>query len=204
VETQCFGPRLEIEFWWRPTGYNYPDPISKDLKTKHNHPAVYRWAIYPPTSTDPGAQYIGETANLVKRAQQYLKPGRTQKTNQRLKEILDGQLIQGTRIQLETFELKQFEILAGEDSILVSTFELHDQFKRKMMENFAVLVKPEYCKLLNLVIDTISKRIRRAEETKKLLGSPEGRGQLYEDRDIKTILEILKRREQTEPHAQTH
>jgi hypothetical protein len=101
-------------------------------------------------------------------------------------------------------EFEQFEIVTGKDSVLFSTFELFDQFKRKMMENFAILATPQNCKLLNLVIDRISRKIRKAGETRKLLGSSVGRKQLYKDRDVKTVIEITMRRVETDPCAQTH
>jgi hypothetical protein len=203
VRTQHFGPQLEVKFWWRPTGYNYPDPISRDFEARY---AVYRWAIYPPgsTSTDPGEQYIGETADLTSRVKAYLRPTPRRGTDLRIKQILEDQLTQGSRIQLQLLEFEQFEIVTGKDSVLLSTFELFDQFKRKMMENFAILATPQNRKPLNLLVDRISSKIRKARETKKLLGSPEGRKQLYQDRDVKTVLEIMKRREETDPDAQTH
>ena len=204
MDAQLFGSQVKIKFWWKPSHYIYPSPISEEFRTKHTCAAVYRWAIYPPTSTsqDPCEQYVGETQSLARRLQQYLKPGKTQRTNQRLKEILDDKLASGARIELHTFEFEPFEIVTPNSSVLVSTFELFDQFKRKMMENFAILVKPEGCRNLDLAIDPISRAIRTAQETRKLRVSSKGREQLCQDADMQTLLEIRKRSFETDSNAQ--
>jgi hypothetical protein len=194
VGTALLGPQLRIWFAWKRTGYDYPNPIPKDFKAEHSGAAVYPLAIYPPASADPTAQYVGETEDLARRLRQYLRPRKTQRTEWRVKEYLDDQLKKGARIELHTFDFERFEILIGEDSVLVSTFELFDQFKRKMMENFAILAKPRNCTILNLAIDPISKKLRKAGKVRKLLRSAEGRRQLLQDRDVKTILDIAKRR----------
>ena len=66
-----------------------------------------------------------------------------------------------------------------------------------MMENFAILVSEDNCKFLNRRTGRTPKRIRQGEETRKLLATPEGRKQLYEDRDVKTVLDIMELREKT-------
>jgi hypothetical protein len=197
---------LDVEPKWKRTGYVYPAPISEDFKDQYGTAAVYRWAIYRTVSADrePLEHYIGETAILSDRLRDYLNPGAGPTTERRVKQILDDRLKKGARIELHTLAFRPFEILTPKYPVLVSPFEMHDEFKRKMMENFAILVTEDNCKLLNRLTDRISKKIRKGEETRKLLATPEGREQLYQDRDVKTVLEIMRRREKTDPDAQTH
>jgi hypothetical protein len=206
MESQPFVPEIKIEFWWRPTAYKYPDPIPNAFKAQYFGAAVYRWAVYPPGSTnpDPSEHYIGETAKLTDRLRKYLSPGARPSTHRRLKQALDDRLIAGSRIELHTLQFRPFQIATGDDSVPVRMADLDDPFTRKMMENFAILAKPRYCRLLNIVIDPISRRIRKAEETRRLLAAPDGRKRLYEDRDVKTVLEIMKRRDEMDRNAKAH
>jgi hypothetical protein len=205
VGSQHFGPQLEVRFWWRPTGYNYPAPISEDFKIHYGTAFVYRWAIYRTASTDAELleQYIGETAILSERLKDYLT-GAGVSTDRRVKEVLDDRLSGGARIELQTLEFNPFDIPTRASSVPISTFEMPDEFKRKMMENLAILVFEKDCRLLNRRTDSISKKIRRGEDTRELLATPEGRKGLCEDRDVKTVLDIMKRREQMDRNAQTH
>jgi hypothetical protein len=202
MEFQPFGPQLEVKPEWKKTGYIYPGPISKDFKVQYGTAAVYRWAVYRTASADAKllAQYIGETAILSERLRDYLA-GAGASTDRRVKEIMDDRLSGGARIELQTLEFNPFEIPTRESSVLISPFEMHDQFKRKMMENFALLVFENDCELLNRLTDSISKKIHKARKTRRLLRTPEGRKQLYEDRDVKTVLEIMRRREEMDRNA---
>ena len=205
MEFGPFGPQLDVHPEWKRTGYVYPAPVSQDFKSQYGTAAVYRWAIYRTASTDAELleQYIGETEILSERLRDYLT-GAGASTDRRVKQILDGRLAVGARIELHTFKFDQFEILSPGSSVVISPFEMHDQFKRKMMENFAILVSENDSKLLNRLTDKFSKRVRKAEHTRKLLATPEGRKQLCENRDVKTVVDIIKRREGADPDAQTH
>jgi hypothetical protein len=198
---------VEISYGWKRTDYRYPEAVSDEFKTSYDIAAVYRWAIWPTNaanqSSHPCAHYVGETENLRERVGEYLHPRKNKpSTEQRVTERLDEELARRRRIELHTLWFEPFQlIISGANPIICSTDELDDPFIRKMMENLAILARPSGCELLNLVIDPISRKARTAQETRRLLADPKGRERLYVDRDVKPVLDFIKRREQAESNA---
>jgi len=87
--------------------YRFPDAISSYMKEHYRGPSVYRWFVWTPTQ-GISAFYVGETENLARRIQHYLKPGPKQATNLRLKKYFEEACQRGARVEVESLEFEPF------------------------------------------------------------------------------------------------
>src|SRR6266481_5988166 len=106
---------LEISHRWENAqssqGYNYlyPAPVSPYMKQRYSRPAVYRWLVWTP-GYGIHAYYVGETQDLARRIQQYLRPGKSQATNLRLKTYFDEAVKQKQQVELQSLVFEPFQV----------------------------------------------------------------------------------------------
>jgi hypothetical protein len=135
---------LDIKYRWTNVqsslGYNYlyPGALSAYMKEQYCRPSVYRWFVWTPT-TGVSALYVGETDNLARRIQHYLKPGPRQATNLRLKRYFDEAAQKAERVEMEVLEFEPFQI----NQVSFSMDLLGRTHIRRMLENLIlVLLQP--------------------------------------------------------------
>jgi hypothetical protein len=98
-------------------------------------PAVYRWNIYDERPTDKQLIYIGQTQELCPaRIRGYLKPGPSQKTNQRLMSEFNEYLAQGFKVRLEV--LRFGEIIIGD--LTLTPDDVHEGHVREFIEGLLI------------------------------------------------------------------
>ena len=159
---------LGIDYCWRSVEkspgepYVFPLKTNEHIKTGYSRPAVYRWAVYSPKG-ELRAVYFGETENLFKRVNQYLRPRKSQQTNMRLHLDFHRDVDNKWTVKLDFLDFSPFRL----NSILASMSGLHVHFLRKMIEAFVILDFVSSgagvdCTLLNLKINPIERRMRRA------------------------------------------
>ncbi len=107
-------PSQNVPFRWRVVNredgepYRFPDEPSAQLRGKWDVPAVYRWCIAPPY--DPAMYFVGETASLGRRLEQYFRPGPAEAGHQRLASLLRDERAAGATIRLEVLELDELDL----------------------------------------------------------------------------------------------
>jgi hypothetical protein len=133
--------RVDLSFNWETVlrdgeeKYLFPQPITKHMRRAYRGPAVYRWNIYDERPTDKQLIYIGQTQELSPdRIRGYLKPGPSQKTNQRLLSEFNEYLEQGLKICLEV--LRFGEIIIGD--LTLTTDDMHDGHVRQFIEGLLI------------------------------------------------------------------
>ena len=152
---------FEISFNWiavqssKNIPYSFPQPITKYLRQQYNWPAIYRWSI---KRSDKTLIYIGETERLDRRLNHYLKPGPSQKTNQRLRELFDKELISGASIGLDVLSFESFVINGRE----YSSEKLWEKEVRCFLENLLITQLPTEIEKLNRLISVQEKIVHRA------------------------------------------
>jgi hypothetical protein len=115
--------------------YFFPQETTGAMGRTYRGPAIYRWNIYANTPSDRKLVYIGETQALSpRRIRGYLKPGPSQKTNQRLKSEFHKYLEQGLQIRLEVLK---FDKIAAGDYILTPG-DLDDKHVRRFIEGLLI------------------------------------------------------------------
>ena len=128
---------IALAYEWRPAEnepgipYHFPEKISPHFRSNWGRPAVYRWRLLQQQSGDLGRLYIGETHRLSQRINQYVNPGPTQKTNQRLNALFEQELRIGHQIALEVLEFEPFNL----EEITLSMLDLRDKPVRRFLEN---------------------------------------------------------------------
>jgi len=131
---------LEIKHRWADVqiaqGYNYqyPKAVSPYMKEQYCRPSVYRWMIWKPT-VGLSALYIGETADLAGRIQQYLTPGKQQATNLRLHAYFDDALTRDERVEVQTMQFEPFQV----NNVNFSMDLLGHTHIRRMLENLVLV-----------------------------------------------------------------
>jgi len=79
--------------------------------------------------------YIGETEFLPSRINQYVYPGPSQKTNQRLKQLFEGEIKKGNQVYLEVLIFEDFKF----GDFLFSMDILNDKNVRCFLENYFLI-----------------------------------------------------------------
>lgn len=79
------------------------------MKQQYSRPAVYRWMVWTP-GYGIHAYYVGETQDLASRIQQYLRPGKSQATNLRLKAYFDEAVKQKQQVELQSLVFEPFQV----------------------------------------------------------------------------------------------
>jgi hypothetical protein len=152
---------FEISFSWiavqssQSASYSFPELVSKYLRKQYNKPAVYRWLI---ERNGKSSIYIGETENLGRRLQHYLKPGPSQKTNKRVREFLDTEIVQGACIKFDVLIFESFVI----NRRVYSPESLWEKEVRCFLENLLITQLTSEVEKLNRVISVQEKAIHRA------------------------------------------
>src|SRR5689334_11760457 len=106
---------LEIKYRWidvqSKIGYNYqyPNALSAHMRQLYSRPSIYKWNVWQPIHGF-SAVYVGETDNLARRIQQCLAPGKSQRTNLRLKACFDEALKKNDRVELQILDFEPFQI----------------------------------------------------------------------------------------------
>ncbi len=111
--------------------YHFPEKISPHFRSNWSRPAVYRWRIFQHQSGDLRRLYIGETQRLRDRANGYVNPGPSQKTNQRLNAEFEQELRNEYKIALEVQEFEPFNL----EGFAISMLDLRDKPVRRFLEN---------------------------------------------------------------------
>ena len=96
------------------TPYRFPLAINRS--GPYAIPAVYRWLPFRQRPGDLQRAYIGESENLARRVCGYLKPGPSQKTNIRMRQLMDGLVSDGLQVQLDVLRIDQLVIEDGADA----------------------------------------------------------------------------------------
>jgi hypothetical protein len=158
---------MRINYRWKSVeispgnAYTFPYKISKFMKDENDRPAIYRWAVYSPRG-ELKAVYFGEAENLVKRVDQYLRPGKSQQTNGRLHLNLHRYVENQSIVKLDVLDFDPVHL----NSIALSPSSFHDHFLRRMLEAFVisdfVASGAVDCSLMNLKMNPTSRRIRKA------------------------------------------
>lgn len=129
----------KIEYTWNSIlsdgskPYMFPHDITAFMKSTYRIPTIYRWVMQ---NTDGNIfYYIGETEELCpRRLNQYLKPGPTQQTNQRLNEKFQEMAHLGYTITLDILTFKSFTLNSTE----ITLKSLHNSNLRKMIEHLII------------------------------------------------------------------
>lgn len=104
---------LEISFRWLAVQglidipYCFPQEISQYLRKRYVGPAVYRWLLERDSIR---SIYIGETENLARRLHHYLKPGPSQLTNRRIRDLLDQEQSLGAIVSFDVLAFDPFSV----------------------------------------------------------------------------------------------
>ena len=128
---------IALAYEWRPVEngpgipYQFPEKISSHFRSNWGRPAVYRWRILQHQSGASRRLYVGETHRLSQRINQYVNPGPTQKTNQRLNAFFEQELRSGHKIALEVLEFEPFNL----EEFTISMHDLRDKPVRRFLEN---------------------------------------------------------------------
>lgn len=104
------------------------------MKSQYCGPAVYRWMVWT-QGYGLHAYYVGETAGLADRIQQYVRPGSSQATNLRLKAYFDEAVSQKQRVDLQTLVFEPFRINNAEFSMEL----LRHTHIRRTLENLVLV-----------------------------------------------------------------
>ncbi len=155
--------KFEIAFKWEDMEnkegipYRFPDDPTSYMK-KYRIPGVYRWVVFDPNAKLE-AMYVGEAENLERRLKHYLKPGKSQATNLRMKALLDEYQSQKMDVRFQRVAFDDFVINACEFSVSA----LSDPFVRGVIENLAILEgSRNKCTVLNKGTDVTQKKIELA------------------------------------------
>jgi hypothetical protein len=118
------------------------------MKQRYRLPTVYRWVIYEIPSKDIEAIYIGEAQVLCpNRLSNYLRPGKTQRTSQRVNNLLKAYIDQGKQVQLEKLDFEAIELQA----FRLTSQDLSAKNVRRLIEELFVTLYRQYgIKVLNL------------------------------------------------------
>lgn len=131
---------LEISHRWGEAqssqGYNYlyPAPVSLYMKQQYSRPAVYRWMVWTP-GYGIHAYYVGETQDLASRIQQYVRPGKSQATNLRLKAYFDEAVKQKQQVELQSLVFEPFQV----NKVKFSMELLGHTHMRRILENLVLV-----------------------------------------------------------------
>jgi hypothetical protein len=105
---------LHLEAHWFTLPYQFPD--SPDALSGGS--AVYCWCV------DDRPIYAGQAQSLRKRVQQYVRPGPSQRTNIRLREVLTQRRSAGDRVALKVLSSVRLNGEAVSESALSSKWLL--------------------------------------------------------------------------------
>lgn len=129
--------KLHLRYSWDPVlideanEYHYPIAISKPMRQQYKKPAVYKWNVYKHSPDDLKRIYIGEAAILCPtRVHGYLKPGPSQHTNIRMKNMFSEYINQGLKIRLEVLNLQHSTI----GKVPVTQEDLANKYVRHYIE----------------------------------------------------------------------
>lgn len=106
---------LEIKHGWTDVqssleyNYKFPGEVTPYMKEQYSRPSVYRWMVWRP-AYGVNAYYVGETDDLTNRIKQYLRPGKTQATNLRLKAYFDEAAKRDESVELQMLNFEPFQI----------------------------------------------------------------------------------------------
>jgi hypothetical protein len=152
-----------IRYQWAPVEihsgalFEFSDQAIRFVSRILASPAVYRWAVFENQVLRKVC--IAETDNLRRRVREYLNPGPTQYTNKRLNAEFKRYVQDGLSVQLESLRIDPVHL----NRVLLCNENLHDQFVRKMMENFALADHDvTQSEILNLSLDPLARRRRKA------------------------------------------
>ena len=131
---------LTLTYEWEPVlldqdkQYTFPNNITKFMRDKYNFSGIYRWVVEKETNIQ--AIYIGEASLLPRRIYQYLKPGKSQQTNNYINHLF-GKFIheQGHNIKLE--KLKILSCKLGDEKITENDFD--DKNIRVLLEHLLLV-----------------------------------------------------------------
>lgn len=158
---------LKIHGQWRPVhltkdgeGYLFPTKFTRYILDEYARPAVYRWRVFPAEAGQKEQVYIGEAEILSKRALSVLRAAKGEgrdNTNWRLRTCFETQVKSGKHIALEWLDFQPFEI----ECARFEARELWDPFKRKCIENLALVMSADQCEILNIYKDPIGKTLKK-------------------------------------------
>ena len=128
--------------------YHFPEKITPFMTRTYKRPAIYRWNIFRKKPNDKKLIYIGVAQELCpKRINGYLKPGRSQQTNIRIKEKFQGYLGEGFKIGLEIFWFDNIKI----GNFSLTNNDLNEKHVRRFIEELMVIIyKQKGFQILNL------------------------------------------------------
>jgi hypothetical protein len=127
-----------------------PLQLVRFFRRSYSGPGVYRWATLENDILTTA--YIGEAENLCRRLGGYLNPGKGQRTNIRIKKILDEKKVLNATIYYQVLEFEDFEM----NRFRISRDGLTNPYTRRLIENLAIVLHTfENCTLLNRGMDLI-------------------------------------------------
>jgi hypothetical protein len=180
---------LSVDYDWQraktasPLSVGYQGLLEGYIHASSEVPAVYRWALFR-GAENPYSIYVGETENLRRRLRSYLRPGKRQKTNVRLRTLFESELKNGFKLELHLIRIVPFQM----NDVLVSNYALHNPYVRGMVENFVLANHQDpNCEILNLKMNPIERRKRKAVDLLDKL-TPEQRTSVFEVIDKRGLL----------------
>ncbi len=132
---------IRFHYYWRSVEsqpdvkYYFPEKISRHLRAHWSWPAVYRWVVFQSEPGDLKQLYIGEAKILSRRIGNYLNPGRTQQTSQRLNRVFTEEVNNGRKVIMEVLEFETFDTGA----ISISPADLDNVKVRRFLEGLFIL-----------------------------------------------------------------
>jgi hypothetical protein len=114
---------LDFEYGWKKTDFVYPKSF-----LGHKHPAIYTWVLI--AKNGEKSYYLGETSNLTQRVSRYMRPGRSQATNIRIKAEMDN----SKEVLLYTIDINTL-VLNGQK---LDKSELEDKYTRRGLEGLLI------------------------------------------------------------------
>lgn len=117
--------------------YRDPGAVMRYLRERYQGPALYRWLVDDPQGCEV---YVGETEDLPRRLGQYLRPGRRQRTNQRVKAWLEDRLAAGIPVSFQRAVIVEnsFALGAG-GNLALWDVPLYDPCWRRAMEQLLLV-----------------------------------------------------------------
>jgi hypothetical protein len=165
LDQEC--PQLNLDLAWEPvrdaSGAVVTFPLRRESRISqetYGKPVVYRWKVRRLSEAEPFRVYIGETDSLFRRIRNYRNAHPSQKQTYRIACQLRDDAANGAVVELEVLSFPIF-FVNGE---MIEPSALSDPNKRKLMENFALVVQDRInCEVSNISLKRFDRRIRQTE-----------------------------------------
>jgi hypothetical protein len=132
---------LHLKFEWElvqyeeDRTYQFPNVISPFMKARYKEPAIYRWSVFKESFEECNTVYIGESTELIRRINGYLKPGISQQTNIRMNALFTEYIDKGFSIYIELMRIESLII----NNKSYSQDDLNNKYMRRLIENFLIV-----------------------------------------------------------------